>query len=92
MERYLGQQDGLDDPALVTERVLDEVRRTFDGFDDDFLERVTRQVVADIWGDSILVTNFVPVLAMRRVREVVEQGVVPELEVVAELEVVSAHA
>jgi hypothetical protein len=86
MERYLGQQGGLDDPALVTERVLDEVRRTYDGFDLAFLERVTREAVADIWGDSIQVTSFVPVLAMRRVREVVEQGRV------AEIEVVSAHA
>jgi hypothetical protein len=71
MEGYLGQQDGIDDPVLVTERVLDEVRRAFDGLDPVFLERVTREAVDELWGESIRVTSFVPVLAMRRVRETI---------------------
>ena len=69
MAEYLGQQEGLDDPALVVERVLEEVRRAFDGFDPSFLERVTREAVDELWGESIRVTSFVPVLAMRQIRE-----------------------
>jgi hypothetical protein len=80
MQAYLGHQDGLDDLLLVTERVLDEVRRTFDGLDERYLERVTREVVADLWGNSIRVTTFVPVLAMREIRSVLERGAVVELE------------
>jgi hypothetical protein len=94
MESYLGQQDGLDDLALVTERVLAEVLRAFDGLDPAFLERVTREAVDELWGESIRVTSFVPVLAMRQVRELIalrdawEQGL-PETRVA---EPVGQHA
>jgi hypothetical protein len=66
------RQEGLDDPVLVTERVLDEARRTYGEMDAGVLEHVVHQAIADLWTDSIRVTSFVPVLAMRRVREVVE--------------------
>lgn len=74
------RQAGLDDPVLVTERVLDEARRTYEGMDSGVLERVVNQAVSDLWTDSILVTSFVPVLAMRRIREVVESQTVVAVE------------
>ena len=78
MTGYLGQQNGQDDASLVTERILDEVRRTYDGFDGAYLERVVHEAVADLWTDSIQVTTFVPVLAMRQIRDVLEaREVVP---------------
>ena len=77
MEGYLRQQPGPDDPVLVTERVLDEARRAFSNLDAAVLERVVAEAVAEVWGDSIQVTRFVPVLAMRRIRESVETLVAP---------------
>jgi hypothetical protein len=83
MAAYLGQQNGHDDAALVTERILDEVRRTYDGFDGVYLERVVREAVADLWTDSIQVTTFVPVLAMRQIRDVLEAREVVPIEATA---------
>jgi hypothetical protein len=94
MAEYLGQQEGLDDPALVVERVLDEVRRAFDGFDPSFLERVTREAVDELWGESIRVTSFVPVLAMRQIRErIALRGIErPETPLIRVAEPVMQHA
>lgn len=75
-----GRQAGQDDPELVTERVLDEARRAFGWLDEVFLEQIVHDAIADLWGDSIQVTTFVPVLAMRRVREVVAIRAVAGLE------------
>jgi hypothetical protein len=44
------------------------------------LERVVSQAVSDLWTDTILVTSFVPVLAMRRIREIVETQAVAAVE------------
>ena len=80
MTGYLGQQNGQDDASLVTERILEEVRRTYDGLDGIYLESVVRQAVADLWTDSIQVTTFVPVLAMRQIRDVLEAREVEPVE------------
>ena len=37
-----------------------------------FLELCAREAVADLWQDSIKVKTFVPVLALRQIREAVE--------------------
>ena len=81
MAAYLEQQNGHDDEALVTERILDEVRRSYDGLDGVYLERVVREAVADLWTDSIQVTTFVPVLAMRQIRDVLDAREVVPVEV-----------
>jgi hypothetical protein len=80
VEGYLGQQPGQDDPVLVTERVLDEARRAFSNLDAAVLELVVSEAVAELWGDSIQVTTFVPVLAMRQIRDVLEAKEVVPLE------------
>jgi hypothetical protein len=74
MEALLGQQDSLKTPEAVTKRITIEARRVFEGQAGDAqLEGFARDAVTEIWGDSIKVTTFVPVLAMRRVRELVER-------------------
>ena len=56
----------------VARRLVSDARRTFDAqIDDAFLEECARDAVNDVWHDSVKVTTFVPVLAMRRMREIV---------------------
>ena len=74
MEQVLGQQDSFSTPAAMTARVLNDATRTFgDAADVPFLELCAREAVADLWQDSIKVKTFVPVLALRQIREAVEQ-------------------
>ena len=79
MERFTGQQESLSSPAAMTDRVLDDARRAFrDVADAAFLERCAREAVAALWSDSIKVKSFVPLLALREIRDALEaQGVEP---------------
>jgi hypothetical protein len=73
MEHLLDQMDGLRTSSDAMARVLADARRAYPGVvDDAFLERCANEAVAELWGDSIKVRTFVPVLALRRVRDVVE--------------------
>lgn len=75
METLLGGQDALRTADAVTQRLLVDAKRSFVGVADDaFLERAAREAVDSVWQDSIKVTSFVPVLAMRRMREIVTAG------------------
>jgi hypothetical protein len=66
-----GADEASQDRAAITARVVSDARRLFrDVADDALLERCVRQTVADLWSGSIRVTSFVPVLALREVREV----------------------
>jgi hypothetical protein len=59
----------------MTARVLADAKRTFrDVTDEVFLERIAQEAVDELCQDSIKVTTFVPVLALRRVRDRLEQG------------------
>lgn len=69
MDTFLSQQRDLSDPESMTERVLTEARRAFTDLPDDRLQGVVRGAVSDLWTDSVKVTTFIPVLAMRSVRE-----------------------
>jgi hypothetical protein len=72
MENLLGQQETLRSPESVTRRLVIDAKRNFEGVaDDEFLEKSAREAVYELWGDSIKVTAFVPVLAMRRLKEIV---------------------
>jgi hypothetical protein len=75
MERLYGLQQSVPNPAAMTTRVLNDAKRTYGEVTDDaFLERCASDAVAEIWGASIKVTTFVPVLAMRLVRDAVVGG------------------
>jgi len=41
----------------------------------EWLESVARQAVEELWSDDLRIRTYVPVLAMRRVREVVEREI-----------------
>jgi hypothetical protein len=59
----------------MTARVLADAKRTFrDVTDEAFLERIAREEVDELCQDSIKVTTFVPVLALRRIRDRLAQG------------------
>ncbi len=73
MDSFLTGQRNLADPDSITERVMIDARRAFSTLPDDTLEGVVRGAVSDLWSDSVKVTSFIPVLAMRSVRESVEQ-------------------
>ena len=60
-------------PTAMAARVLVDARRTFgDDADELVLEGFVRRAVTDLWGDTIKVTSFVPVLALRQVRDLLE--------------------
>jgi hypothetical protein len=72
METLLGGQEALRSPDAVTQRLLIDAKRSFAGIADEaFLERAAREAVDAVWQDPIKVTSFVPVLAMRRMKEIV---------------------
>ena len=73
-ERLLGQSEHLTTPAAMTARVVSDARRAFgDVADAPVLARYAQQAVADLWRDSIKVRSFVPVLALRQIRDMLEQ-------------------
>ncbi|MCC6790205.1 MAG: hypothetical protein IT336_00885 [Thermomicrobiales bacterium] len=72
METLLGGQEAIRTPDAVTKRLVIDAKRNFGNVTDDaLLEQAARDAVNEIWQDSIKVTTFVPVLAMRRMREIV---------------------
>jgi hypothetical protein len=59
----------------MTARVLADAKRAFGGkADEAILERFAKDAVDELCRGSIKVTTFVPVLAMRRVRDLLETG------------------
>jgi hypothetical protein len=75
VESFIGQQEALSSPAAMTARVLVDAKRTFGEVADvDVLERCVEHAVADLWQVTIKVKTFVPVLAMRRIRDMLERG------------------
>ena len=70
MQTSFGQQESLQTITAVTARVVVDAKRAFGSVADEaFIERCAREAVQDIWRESIKVTSFVPVLAMRRIRD-----------------------
>lgn len=71
MDTLLGQSS-LRTPEAVTRRIVIDAKRAFDGVADEaVIEKLAEQAVRELWKDSIKVTTFVPVLAMRRIRDIV---------------------
>lgn len=70
-----GQPDGLNTPALMVTRVLNDAQRAFgQRADQTTLEQCTERAVATLWTESIKVRTFVPVLALRYIRDMLEQA------------------
>jgi hypothetical protein len=60
-------------PEDMAVRVLKDARRAYgDKVEVEQLQLYAEAAVADLWRDSIKVTTFVPVLAMRLIREMLE--------------------
>jgi hypothetical protein len=75
MERLFNERDAVATPAAMVERVLTDARRTFGGTtDDELLEQCVRDAVRGLWPDSSKVKTFIPVLALRHVRDMLESG------------------
>ena len=66
-----GQESTLSAESVTNRLVIDAKRDIGAGADDQFLEYCARAAVREVWHDSVRVTTFVPVLAMRRMREMV---------------------
>lgn len=74
MDGFGGQGETLITPASMTARVLKDARRAWgDEVEAPVLERCAREAVADLWRDSIKVQTFVPVLALRLIRDMLDQ-------------------
>jgi hypothetical protein len=73
MDTLLGSKDSLKSKDAVTRRVTSDAKQAYGRLvDDAFLELAAYNAVLELWRDSIKVTAFVPVLAMRRIRETVD--------------------
>ncbi len=72
MDSLLNQRESLSSRSATAQRVLADARRAFDEADSAVLERCASQVVAELWSESIRVKTFLPVLAMRRIRETLD--------------------
>ncbi len=74
MDGFGGQGEPQITPASMTTRVLNDARRAWgDEVEAPVLERCAREAVADLWRDSIKVRTFVPVLALRQIRDMLDQ-------------------
>lgn len=61
--------------ATVAEKVLADAQRSFAAdVDATLLERQVQEIVAQLWTESTKVTTFIPVLALRDLRERLTDG------------------
>ena len=66
-------QERLTTPDMVRARVLKDAQRSLHGVARDDLENCVRVVVGNLWTEQTRVTTFIPVLALREVREMIER-------------------
>ena len=61
------------DRSAMTARVLVEAKRLYQGVADDvILEQYASEAVAQLWTARIKVTTFVPLLALRQIRDALD--------------------
>jgi len=77
MEQLVGQAEAFRDPAAMAARVTADATRAFGAAEAATLARYAREAVAELWTDGIRVTSFVPVLALRAVRERLDAAAPP---------------
>ncbi len=81
MDGLFSQSEAARTPAAMTARVFADAKRTYSHLADEaMLERCSRQAVDELVCDSTKVTTFVPVLALRRVRDLLEKRPTATLE------------
>lgn len=68
----LPSQERLTSPDTVRARVLKDAQRSLDGVAPADLERCVQAAVSNLWTEQTRVTTFIPVLALRDVREMLE--------------------
>jgi hypothetical protein len=74
MDTALFGSDIYRDEAAMAERVVTYAVRTYgDRVSHDLLERWAREAVASVWGEGPSVTKYVPMLALRLVKEHVRE-------------------
>ena len=79
------------DQAAMTARVYADAERAFGGQATAVvLERCARDAVADLWVEGIRITTYVPVLALRHVRDMLGRGEPPPVDVQVQVEVQKA--
>jgi hypothetical protein len=70
METISFEKSALTTRDRIAERVATYARRHFHGeVDDAMLDLWAEEAVTRVWGDGVRVTTFVPMLALRDVRE-----------------------
>ena len=74
-------ENALSVDSVANRLVKDAKRDLGSAADDRFLEQCAWEAVRDVWHDEVKVTTFVPVLAMRRMREIVSVRSVDQLGV-----------
>ncbi len=66
-------QERLTSPDMVRARVLKDAQRSMDGVAPAELELYVQVAVSNLWTEQTRVTSFIPVLALRDVREMLER-------------------
>ena len=85
MEHLFGQRETVKSSAAMAARVAADAKRAFSSRADDMMiDQCVRQAVDELTLTPLRVTSFVPVLAMRRVRELLETRSVAMMDVTAE--------
>lgn len=73
MDNVFGQKNAGETADAMAKRVLTDARRAFgDEVEEPLLERYAHEAVASLWQESIRVKTFVPVLALREIREMLD--------------------
>ena len=74
MESPRGHQQPTSTPSAIMARVVLDAKRAFSTVrDEERVERAARQAVEEFWSAKVKVTVFIPVLAIRRIRDLLEQ-------------------
>lgn len=86
MDYFVGQQRSTKSPAALAARVTIDAKRAFGNWADDReIDRYVRQAMDELTVQPLRVSTFVPVLALRRVRELLEAHPVAMMEATADV-------
>jgi len=66
-------QERLTSPDMVLARVLKDAQRSMGGVAPAELEQYVQVAVSNLWTEQPRVTSFIPLLALREVREMLER-------------------
>lgn len=73
MDDSIGESDSMNNCSGMTTRVIrDAVRHFGPDVDRHSVERLATKAVADLWTEPVRVKTFIPVLAMREIRDMLK--------------------